>query len=417
MKRSSFHALGVIFLSLFLLLSLFFEFGFIFEPIMGSAWGIYSKFILLFFIITISMAVVSFEVSGKSAPPIWKKYVFVFIAALLVMFLIGVIRSNPYRVIILDLVPYVVVLSGFILGRRDEVLEGILSPVLFISYVALFVGFLFMDPDVIYDHSRLTLSFGYQMSSQLSLLPLIALIAVVREKKFYYVASIIGLLASTLLYLYFAKRVPFARSLIYFVLVVIAGLIKQSWRNNSIYISALSMAIILYMFSVFMPLQDMVKQLESRYGGDTGVIESVTSENPRFDEAMILLQEISWTDWFFGRGLGGYLTSPDLMYIVQDVIDEDTIGRLHVHVGNLVPLLKGGVFFTLIYFFPLILMLISWRKILPRMDLSSCCLVWGFVYLAFQFIEGPPTYSNLGEALALGMSGGRIQYIMKNNNT
>lgn len=380
---------------------------------MGNVWGIFSKSILLFFIITIIMAVVSFEVSGESAPPISEKYVLVFMAALLIMFFMGVIRSNPYRVIILDLVPYAVVLSGFILGRRDEVWESILFPVLFVSYIALFVGFVFMDPDVVYDHSRLTLSFGYQMSNQLSLLPLVALIAVVREKKFYYVASTIGLLASALLYLYFAKRAPFARSLIYFVLVVIAGLIKQSWRNNSIYISALSMAVILYVFSVFMPLQDMVRQLENRYVGDTGVIESVISENPRLDEAMILLQEISWTEWFFGKGLGGYLINPDLMYIVQDVINEDTIGRLYVHVGNLVPLLKGGVFFTVVYFFPLILMLINWRKILPRMDISSCCLVWCFVYFTFQFIEGPPTYSNLGDALALGMSGGRIQSIMR----
>ena len=396
--------------AMFLFLSFLYVVGYRLFPFLEGLWSVYSKMILVVFPLACVFMVVCFENSGIPAPPVSRKYVFVFLTAIALFTCIGAMNGNPARVIFIDMLVYVVILCGFILGRRDEMWDGLRFPVMIISIFALGIGFAFTGIEIVYDHSLLSESFGYEMSSQFAFLPLMVLVSAAQGRKSYFTSSQFALAATVFLFLVFAKRAPVTRLAIFLAVSFMLGIFsgRRNYRRMVLTMAGLILGCVV--LSQLFPMADILQKLSSRFAGDYGFVESVTAENPRFFEVSAMMDELDWHEIIIGRGMGGYLTGPALMHFSQDVISQDIEGRLYVHVGNAVPLLKGGVFLATLYFLPavLVILLVLMRGH-SKWDISAACGTWALVYLLFQFIEGPPTYSNIGDALALGLVGGRIQ--------
>jgi len=81
-------------------------------------------------------------------------------------------------------------------------------------------------------------------------------------------------------------------------------------------------------------------------GGATGML---TWENERFLEAAMFLRSMEPQEWILGRGFGGYYV-PDASSWGVWLDDVQEVGRRQLHVGALMPLLKGGLALSLAYY-------------------------------------------------------------------
>ena len=108
-----------------------------------------------------------------------------------------------------------------------------------------------------------------------------------------------------------------------------------------------------------------------------------------------------------GRGMGGYFQT-DLPVPGQMVVTTTgELGRTHMHVGILYPLLKGGVILSVLFYG------LVWRALVRPLsvwcsDRFNCAAVIILpIYILFLFIEGPASMTALFDGLMYGVLCGR----------
>lgn len=332
----------------------------------------------------------------------------------------GLMRGNAARHVFDDTWVYVYLMFAILLGMRDEVWEDLQRPlvVLFCVSFALTLWGLSLDRGVmtasggvvlvsdIGDDRRWIRTAGYEFSRVLGFWPLVVMMHYFRRGSARSQAIGIAVIVAFLcLQVVFQKRAPFVRTILYAAVLVLFPLINRR-RASLAGAMAVVAAIALTIFAA--STTDVFRQLMSRYVSDDPVVES-----SRLLEARALLADLTWPEYIFGRGMGGYFYPPEDWDAGNVEVAPGVLARLALHVGILVPLLKGGiVYWAIVYSF----FLSAFR---PRSGewysnrFNMCALAILPVYIASQVIEGAPGIPNIFEALIIGLAAGRLGLVAR----
>jgi hypothetical protein len=366
------------------------------NPIIGAgAAARVGLFSLLSFPVLLLAAVWAYEKRGPVGRPFPVPIVLAWALALIAMLTLGLLSRNPSRLIAFDVINLAVVIFSLILGRRDEVWRDLRWPVAILSAVSVVCSILFTDRAVVFDRSILNEQAGATFEPTLALVTLFAMVAAADKHRRYFYVSIAVSLGALFVYLYFARRGNMVRCLIEVVIALIFVPLVNSNRKRALAGVAVISIALATAYSLF-PLETLV----SRFRGDFGLLDTLTSRNERLLEARLLFEEFSLLEVALGRGLGGSFLQNSVS--VEEFVTEefgDYSGKYMTHGGIYYPILKGGLAFALIYYLPVWLLWFGRAKDPISRGVALGSLPW----LAFQFIEGAPTHTTPWVGLGIGL--------------
>ena len=123
-------------------------------------------------------------------------------------------------------------------------------------------------------------------------------------------------------------------------------------------------------------------------GGTTEVQGNVRGEMFRLTEVGIFLDNMSFLEKVVGIGVGGYVVDDRLdRWMVNLGEGSRTYGRNSLHIGILAPMIKLGFPFFIFFHLPIFVLLFRWGRFLREPLLGGC---WAFLLIVvlFSFIEG-----------------------------
>ncbi|MCB9729045.1 MAG: hypothetical protein H6744_07050 [Deltaproteobacteria bacterium] len=211
-------------------------------------------------------------------------------------------------------------------------LERALTVTLLIGMAASVAGLVGVE---LLDRREVLDSRGYAASSLLSCWPVVFFLgSPSRQRRLIGWAGFFVLMAIIVLA---QKRGPFARNGLMLVvpLLVLAGL--QSWPRRLLLIFVLALSVVPFYQEAGDNdgLGRFTEGLEQRLTGQEFEAMLIT-ENPRLMETRLMFQAMDGTDLLVGRGMGGYVDSPEpIPWMLNDEIH-------HPHIGWSVYALKGG---------------------------------------------------------------------------
>jgi hypothetical protein len=335
-------------------------------------------------------------------------YPVVFIGGLVLTTLWGYVQGNGIRDIILDLLGMLMVIGAYLNGASEAFWKASTRPMLVLGTLAMALAIRNTAIDaVILDRSLLGDQAGYRAANALLVIPLWAMILAQgrRSWEFYWAVALI--LGGIYMQFAFAKRLGSVHLLVLlaFAVVLVPLLHRQPRRS----VGALVIAGIAILFLV--PKAGFDRTID-RFMGSYGVGSTLTTENSRIEEAKDMLSSFKPSDWLLGRGMGGSFTSMTID-TANVSIGEDTgsTERQQLHMGILFPFLKGGLVWSMIYLWPITIILARIGRLRDFDAVTQSCILWAATYYAFQLMEGPVTYSNCWDGLALGLAIGRIRSV------
>lgn len=318
----------------------------------------------------------------------------------------GIVRGNSYRIAIFDFLAYLPVLGGFLLGRFDKFWRWIIPPVLLLTAVSIVGAVRFTDTQVLTDRSILVNQVGSFFEGSLTLAPLLAIITATERSNRWNFPLLVVSLGAFFVYLYFGRRGISVRAAaeIFCAAAVIPLLVRNDNRliRNVAILGAFAVALLAYF-----PFEVLI----TRYLGRYGFVDTVTSDNARWAEALLLWQELNWWETIVGRGLGGTFLVDRIEVFSFDEIDSGSFGKIGTHLGLALPVLKGGILFAIVYFLPALRLTgaLPWFR---RLDpITQGCAVAAPIWLAAQLIEGAISYSSPWVGLGVGLLISRAERI------
>jgi len=334
---------------------------------------------------------------------------------LIVLFVWGGIRGNNIYVMVQELVPLWILLSFFDLGRYDQFWNDLMPVAVWgtlVGFILIFATSRIQEVNFNYgvfsegvggleryfiEGTRAeTQSIGYQMWSLVGLWPILFGVAILsRERsKLRWISYLFpGLYLATCLL--FTKRAPTARGMLYVVLFVYffpMALGKVNIRR-SVVIGLTAILCLLFVGQAYF---------------DTLVVRFQTKDYSRFEEAQSCIVDLGVGDSIIGRGLGGEFVPHSGWKAGINLRGM----RTALHIGILVPYLKGGISYLAIFLIIFILPSFSykdrkWKE--NPFNIAAQGTVW--VVFLFFFIEGFVSHSNIPFAMLLGMSSARMYCI------
>lgn len=208
---------------------------------------------------------------------------------------------------------------------------------------------------------------SYETQSVLDLWPFLILTVRLRKP----LATIIIVAGGVLMLLQqvlFQKRIGSAEILFYFflLLIVIPQVIARwsqrrtrrqsgSVNRTAIYMAIVVLSVVITYIAAPVLLGSQVSALLARYARE---------DISRLLEATAMLKSLQGSAIVFGRGFGGYFSfaTPDIGYWGTYLPDAGIIGKRELHVGALMPMLKGGLLLTSIYYAVVVAIIANWRK-------------------------------------------------------
>lgn len=297
----------------------------------------------------------------------------------LLLFLYGwLLKGYRIQPVVHDLCPYLVIVAAAVLGSLTRAWADLDRPLLLLLFAALGVNALGMTQmtNVVFEdfaEDRAGISIvAYRTQGALAFWPLLFLTARLRRPRtaFLIYATVFFVLAQQIL---FQKRGPSVRVLL-FVLVFLVVLPRLERlrptpaTRRGVFGFALAGALVAAIALALAPwlfegqLAGLMRRLSGqRYSG--GAAGMLTWENERFFEAAMFLRTLEPQELVLGRGFGGYFV-PDTPGWGMYMDDLHTIARRQLHVGGLMPLFKGGLALTLVYYSGLGLALVRGRHYL-----------------------------------------------------
>lgn len=322
----------------------------------------------------------------------------------------GSCAAMPSRDIALDAFGMLVVVCCYILGRREEVWRALTRPILLLATAGVLLAFRNTAiEEVIQDRSMLVEQAGYRPAYALMVVPLWAMIeSRSRSRVLYYWSLALGL-AAVYLQLVFRQAPGHGASDAVAARTDRdpAGFPEPVGRGLG---ALLAVAIALVVIGSEVGWD---RTLE-RFLGAHGVEATLISENSRFGGGEGSGRRVGGARMDHGTGPGWIVRECDHRFgPPDDRGGGDRPERQQLHMGILYPLLKGGVPWMIVYFFPLLSMRGLLRR-LPALDtVSQSAVVFGVIYFMFQLMEGPVTYSNAWDGIALGLVGGRVMAVVR----
>ncbi|MEZ4268129.1 MAG: hypothetical protein R3F39_17325 [Myxococcota bacterium] len=187
------------------------------------------------------------------------------------------------------------------------------------------------------------------------------------------------------------KRGPFARNALVLVvpLLLLAGL--QSWPRRLALVGVLAAAALPFYQEAgdVGGLGRFTEGLEQRLTGQE-IEEMLITENPRLMETRLMIEALSAKEMAIGRGLGGYVDSPEpIPWSLNDEIH-------HPHIGWSVYALKGGVGLMLLML--MLFMTAVWRVRGPHpaeLRVAAFFVAGTSVFLLQETLWGVPSAVNV----------------------
>lgn len=365
----------------------------------------------------------SYRHSSQSAP--WEtgmKFRTILLASAIgLLTLFGWLNGNTMRHVFDDAWCYIYFLFAILLGTRDDVWEDIERPLLamFCVSFALVIWGLSLDRGVLSNTGGIMLvsdagaerrwirTAGYEFGRVLGFWPLVVMMNYFRRGTRAKAIGVLIIVAFLCLQVVFQKRAPFVRTILYATVLIIFPLVNRRQASPA---SAISVIFALGLTLFTISTTDVFRQLIGRYVSDDPVAES-----SRILEARSLLADLDWHEYIYGRGMGGYFFPPEDWDAGNVEIAPGVMGRTALHVGILVPVLKGGlVFWTIVYCF-FLPALFRRAKVWYSNRYNMCALAILPVYMASQVIEGAPGIPNIFDALMVGLAAGRIGLAIRDN--
>jgi hypothetical protein len=265
-----------------------------------------------------------------------------------------------------DLAPYLVLLASAVLGSMPRVWQDTDWLIVALFSVALVMnagGMTEMTQVVSESYAEDRAGPGivaYRTQAALAFWPLLFLTARLRSPRIALLsfAGVFFVLAQQIL---FQKRAPSFRIAL-FVLVFLfvlprlrpqpATTGRSEGRVRAWFLGtgalALFLAVALAPWLFYGQISGLAERISGqRYtGGATGML---IWENERFAEANMYLRTVQPEELVFGRGFGGYYLADEPGWGVW-LDDVQEFGRRQLHVGALMPMLKGGLALTLAYY-------------------------------------------------------------------
>jgi hypothetical protein len=334
-----------------------------------------------------------------------------FLLVLTIVFLsgLGLARGNNMEWVLRDTWAYVVILGGVLVGRFDRAFEDLEKPmvVLFWLLFAAAVAMLdtpriisagFFETTAAMTGTRASVeSVGYVIADTLGFWPLVFLLGYLRPRMDHWkILSIGAALAWIGLQIYFQKRAPFARGMVYVaVAVAVIPMLQKRLKPGTAVLFILAMGVFLAVVESGASFQ----RLMQRYEEDPSFLQS-----SRVMEARSMLEDMHGPDWLVGKGMGGGYASPWKWSIRR--LDERAEG-MTLHIGSLMPLLKGGLLLMLVYYAFFVPLFTpkppGWYA--SRLNVAAMGIVP--VVLVFSLAEGGALAGGSLDALMVGLICGR----------
>jgi hypothetical protein len=335
-----------------------------------------------------------------------------YVCSIVLLSVYGWIRGHLWTYILQDSAIYFAVALCIVAGRYDQFWRDLRVPALWLFWVGfvtvvanlgrstVLIGLEGISEGGIVketDYRAEVTSLGYDLQMYLALWPVSFALAYQSRSKglgrWLGLATAPAYLALSIIFL---KRAPVARAVAYMLAMIVAsGVLQGRLRMRTAVLTIVGMLIGCMVVGSF-----YIANLKARY--ETG------ERTARVEEAQALLRDIRGLEWIVGKGMGGWFEPPPgwvsgLTYI--NVKGEK--GRTNVHIGLLMPLLKGGLllmaayyvfFFRLFWFKPP-----GWNMF----DLNFAARTVLPVYFVFLLIEGPPSLTDPFAAVLVGLCCGR----------
>ena len=396
---------------------IFFRYCYIFYVgVTGNIFRIIPTIIFCFSFGTAILAIIIYDrLSNGLGLRRMMRYIEFFCAYLIILFMLGLWSDHVFRNILDDLFIYSFILLFMILGQFDAAwddLERILWIPCLLMTIFCIIGLKYEAFSLAVDYSSeyaktdgdrwAVMTLGYQNSDSMGLWPIVFALGVLKKR--ISLSTFIALLlffAFMFLQVWFQKRAPSIRGVVYLLSVLY---MVRKMQIGSVWIIAPMLlfvgGIILYELSNTLNFSLLIERFQSE--------EDLTKIGGRTAEIEAMLSGYGLLDWLIGRGLGGYYLIDNWSAGIQKVTNSGITGRAYMHLGFFLPLLKGGLIFSFIYYW------FSFKLLLPksrlwwmnRFNLVAVAILP--VYIIFLFAEGPPTMANLLDGVLFGLLCGRF---------
>jgi hypothetical protein len=152
-------------------------------------------------------------------------------------------------------------------------------------------------------------------------------------------------------------------------------------------------------------VEELSERFESTIGDSAGSSEGSLTANERWQEAGWLLDDLHPLEVLFGRGFGSAFEVPWWWPPGRDVSvgGRSFWGLTECHVGFVMPILKGGIVFWLLYFYGWFYALGQFRRIRERPLAVACWGVIGLTFLSLS-LEGQIGTQGVIQVFLLGFA-------------
>jgi hypothetical protein len=395
---------------IFASISSHFVFAYLGRPISYYNFGLeYSALLLLL------LAVLRYR---RYLPPIPRTNGFglrlgVFLVAIVLLFLYGCVARNPIRIVLRDTYPMLLTAGFLAISRYDEVWEDLEKPLI----VMFWIGALMMLVSwskislrySVWEETAFTMgaagrgavrTVAYRIQGVLDFWPLLFALGYMRRR--WNIWKILGM-GSVLMFLAvqvrFQKRAPMGRGLAYLAAVLL--FIPVMRRRLKVGTAIILLVAVLGLFTVVMGGAHY-EQLIKRFEGTGSLLQST-----RIAEARTMLSDLGLFDYLFGRGMGGHYAAGE-GWTGAVLREGGGLRRTGVHMGALVPLLKGGLFLCAIYYSFFLSMFRRKGRRWYDNTFNTAAMTILPVYAVFLLVELPPSTANAFAAAIVGMACARM---------
>ena len=306
----------------------------------------------------------------------------------------GVVAQNPRYYYMLDFELTWMLFVGLMIGSRDE-----LWPYIRRAYL---VAFAFAIPIVLLGLLELDLTireFGGKFlaisyESQYLLWPTSFFLLLHATEKNRTARTLVVAAFALALFeqLLFQKRAPMARLLILAVCALyVSGREgrRQIVRSVTVAIAisvGIAIALSLTLWALNLEFGRLTDAFISRATGLQG-IEATSLQNARFQYALLLVRSLDGLSLWWGKGFGGYVLNPAFGFTILTSQGDLANGAAMIEVGHTWAILKGGIFFAILFNLPLLAALSNLKALVSPNAYDRAAWIFVAVTAAFMIAE------------------------------
>lgn len=313
--------------------------------------------------------------------------------------LYGIVSENSMDVITQEYWTGLIVLFGYRLSTDPYLLQSFdktLIPLFLLFAIITVFGAEYLQQDIEgfdIDTSVTTATLAYEISPILDFWPFLFMVPFFKYKNHYRLWILLPFLTYLAFQFFFLKRAPTLRCIGYLIMAMV--IVNRRDKSGSNYLIHVIISLLILLPILFVLLPD---KLIERF---------LTEDNARQVEALVMLEQLSFFEVWFGRGLGGYFHLSSGGGLIE--VSNGEMGKHILHIGALYPILKGGILLAcLIYAHTISSIMRGWKYLRHLNAYQLSALTFLIVYSLFRLIEGPFSPGAIFDGFLYGLSLGLL---------